>query len=242
MRKTNKYYRTALSTLMDGIPVIAEVLKKYGYYDEAYGEYRIRGIKPEFNWNHRIDGFTLKKDGKVLVHIYWQGDSTDGTDCEYLSTIVSILRSGRDFVIPAAWDNIGGIYGMCERHSPLRIDREELLKAFKEVAKYISPEAIKEREHLRMMKKLREDVDARATKLVIEEEEKPYRGYYNKPRHYWNGFYAVHKCINENVEKLAVMDDATLKKTLKGVFDRNNKDDYYLRKTSCGPIVYDIAI
>ena len=223
-RKTAKYYREILTSgnTSKAVEVLPEIIKKFGskrWGDSKANDYlNLRGYT-EFHWNHQIEGFFIGnyKDskGKLLADIYWQGDSTDGSTSEYARDIMY----GK--VIPAEWDNIGGIYGMCERHSPLRIERDEFAEALKAVAKYLSPEEIKKRK-IAMERAKKED----AVYAMIDAKKKSLDRW--EMEGFWNGRIAVQKLL-ENKPELIDLPIDQLKAITDKVWENNNKSDYSLR-------------
>ena len=143
VRKTAKYYRDILNgnDIRKALSVIPDIITKFGFVDKYRSEIKFGWdtMKENFNWNHAIEGFFLGKDGKLYAHIYWQGDSTDGTD----SVLASYLIGG--YTIKAEWDNVGGSWGMQCRHSPLDVTEDELRKAVKAIIPLLSADLIKAR-------------------------------------------------------------------------------------------------
>lgn len=136
MRKTDKYFRTELRKGFDeGAAVIADVLKKH-----FVGKCHTRvNIESDFNWDHYIDGFILEPDGKVYVNVYWQDDSTDG----YNIIPLDDFKYKSEIIIP-------GKYFFAEQkirhtHSGIRVEKSEIISAFKKAADYLEPAAIKAR-------------------------------------------------------------------------------------------------
>lgn len=143
VRKTAKYYCNILNgnDVRLALSVIPEVIKKFGFVDEYHSEINFPRdvVHKNFNWNHSIEGFNLSRDGKLYAKVYWQGDSTDGTEC----VLASYLIGG--YTIKAAWDNVGGSWGMECRHSPLEVTTDELSKAIKAIVPLLSADLIKAR-------------------------------------------------------------------------------------------------
>lgn len=131
-RKTKKYYRSKLNNFDTGCAVIKEIVQKYGTSTRR-GYYYISNLKPEFNWNHRISGFTLSK-GILYVDIYWQGDSTDGETFVEFSELIAGLRYTGKYTIAANYDYVGGDEQYYCRHSEITIEKQELLNAFSQIA------------------------------------------------------------------------------------------------------------
>lgn len=226
-RKTTKWYRDQLANIESGAKILSEVVKKYGRkyaYKEkqADGTYKERvsyfyiKTDTEFNWNHRLKEICLYPNGKLLVVVYWQGDSTDGDDSVEFNTLLGKTRYG-DYVIPAEYYDADRYGVREERHSPLRIERWEVEGLIKQVEEYLSPKAIK----------LRKVNDARK-----EKSDKIYDFLHShvsrKDDCYWNGRCAVQELL-EKEPKLLDKSYDELQPIIKKVFDNNNKSDYYFR-------------
>lgn len=219
-RKTAKYYREILNgnDIRKAVSVLPEVIKKFGskrwatskHNDQIY----IRSYT-EFEWNHQIEKFGINDKGIVYADIYWQGDSTDGNTSEYANNLIN----GR--VIPAEWDNIGGSYGMVQRHGLLRITREEFTNALKAVAKYLSPEEIKKRK----IANAREETDTKVFNYIDAKKKSLDRW---EMENFWNGRIAVQKVLEKNPELLDKSFDV-LKPIVEKVYSNNEKSDYSLR-------------
>ena len=242
VKKTAKYYRDILAggDIYKSVSVLAEVIKKFGYEDTYYDYKKKKDVKmgrwyiyikpyTKFEWNHKIDKLIYnKKENKVYAEIYWQGDSTDGSTWEE----VNAIKYGK--VIPAEWDKVGGIYGMVERHSPLRIEKEEFVDALKAVTKYLSPEEMKARKirdkRNEVSKKVYDYIDGKKADL----ERWEFEGF-------WNGRWAVQKVLEGNPELLD-KDWEVLKPIVEKVWENNNKSDYSLRGGWCsGEKKYNLA-
>ena len=221
-RKTAKYYRDILlsGNISKSLAIMPEVIKKFGYKRwstcKSNNALNLRGYT-EFEWNHQIRGFFIgdykESKGKLLVDIYWQGDSTDGNESEYASA----LAYGK--VIPAEHEFIGD-RTYC-RHGDLRITREEFANALKAVAKYLSPEEIKKRkiaeERSNKQSAVYAEIDAKKKSLDRWEMEG-----------FWNGRYAVQKLLESKPELIDLPLDQLKAIALK-VWGQNNKSDYSLR-------------
>lgn len=144
MRKTNKYFRDSLAnaknlSMTDLKNLIIEVMKKY--VDQKDSNVYLR---PPYNWNHMLEALSYSKKYGLSVYVYWQGDSTDGTEIVSFDDLFRGTANGREYVIRAEHEFIGG--RTYERHGDLRIEREEIYNLCIELAKYIEPSAIKARE------------------------------------------------------------------------------------------------
>ena len=223
-KKTAKFYREILSSgnISKALEVLPEVIKKFGSkrwsdkYSKQNDTLNLRGYT-EFNWNHRIEGFTIGsyKDakGKLLVDIYWQGDSTDGNTSEYAKDVMY----GK--VIPAEHEWLGD--RTYTRHGDLRISREEFADAIKAVATYLSPENIKARKIAKERSEKQDavyaEIDAKKKSLDRWEMEG-----------FWNGRCAVQKLFESKPELIDLPLDELKAIALK-VWANNNKSDYSLR-------------
>lgn len=136
MRKTDKYFRTELRKgFTEGSAVIADVLKKH-FTGRWSTEVR---VKNEFNWNHCVEGFGLTSKGEVYVNVYWQGDSTDGNNTLRLND----FKYRNEVVIPE--ESFFDGYRTRKKHSDIRVEKSEIISAFKKVADYLEPAAIEAR-------------------------------------------------------------------------------------------------
>lgn len=222
LRKTAKYYRDILNSgnISKSLEVLPEIIKKYGYKrwggSKSNDNINLYGYT-EFNWNHRIEGFFISdyKDnkGKVLVDIYWQGDSTDGNVSEYAKDLVY----GK--TIPAEHEWLGD--RTYTRHGDLRITREEFADALKAVAKYLAPDEIKKR-------KIAVEWGKKVTAIFdeIDTKKKPLDRY--EMEGFWNGRMAVQKLL-ESKSELIDMPLDKLKAIALKVWENNNKSSYSLR-------------
>ena len=236
VRKTTKYYRDILAgdDTRKAVSVIPEVIRKYGINDQ-YNRHYIK-VKTEFNWNHQIEGFMLGNNGRLYAEIYWQGDSTDGTDCELAENLIW----GK--TIAAAWDNIGGAVGYVQRHSPLNITREEFALAVKALAKELTPERIKARKMQMEREKYASCLNKKLNMLVLNPmyNNRYYGAFHNNIEKYHNGECAVRELVFSEPKKFATMPDDELKPILKKVFEQNEKRHSAFQKDERGHNIYDI--
>lgn len=228
MRKTDKFFRETLAKGVNNdtfglICGIIAVVKKHGYKSgDSYCIAFDRETRSKnFNWNHTISGFRVSSKDQLIVNIYWQGDSTDGTEQEYLTDII------RGKTIPAEYDNVGGRWGVVCRHSSLNITRDEVDKAIKALAEWISPKAIKERKLARERADRKINVERKARELCIDNKNDYSYGWHADER-YWNGKRAVDRLVENEFEKLFPMTDEELTKIFNKVFDNNYKKNYDL--------------
>lgn len=228
-KKTAKYYRDIFTSgnISLAISVLPEVIKKFGYkrhgkYSKTNDYINLKGYT-EFNWNHQIEGFFLTDKGMVCADIYWQGDSTDGNDSEYVNN----LRYGK--TIPAEHEWLGD--RTYYKHSDLRISRDEFEDAIKALGKFLAPDAIKARKEEKRKSELREKV----FDLVKENAPKNSRGGWGRDEgweRYWNGREAVEKVLANNPDLLNKTFDE-LKPIVEKVFANNNRSDYSMRGGWC---------
>lgn len=143
-RKTKKFYRELIAKQMLNTPIstIREVICKYAPEDKWWTRIYLAD-KTKFNWNHKIERIGVSTDLKGMPYfsIYWQGDSTDGTTSADLMSVVSAVRYGRDYVIPAEHEFLGD-RTYC-RHSDLRISKAEVEDAYKALIAYLTPQTKK---------------------------------------------------------------------------------------------------
>lgn len=234
-KKTAKYYREILASgnISKSLEILPEVIKKFGYKrwseDKSNNALNLRGYT-EFNWNHQIRGFFIgshkEAKGRLLVDIYWQGDSTDGNESEYASA----LAYGK--TIPAVHEWLGD-RTYC-KHGDLRITREEFADALKAVAKYLAPEEIKKR-------KIAKERSKKQTAVynAIDEKKKSLDRY--EMEGFWNGRSAVQKLL-ESKPELIDLPLEELKTIALKVWENNNKSSYSLRGGYySGELKYNLA-
>jgi len=238
VRKTAKYYRDILSgnDVRLSLSVIPEVIKKFGFVDKYHSEIKFGWdtMKENFNWNHAIEGFFLSKDGKLYAHIYWQGDSTDGTD----SVLASYLIGG--YTIKAEWDNVGGSWGMECRHSPLNVTEDELRKAIKAIVPLLSADLIKARKKYVENEPFVMPLYKRINTLLLN--DRPYNRYgsdeYKEKRH--NAEDAVRSLV-EDAKKYMQMPERECGIILNKIYEQNYKLNSELSKNEKGEKVYNLA-
>ena len=236
-KKTAKFYRDILASgnISKSLEVLPEVIKKFGSkrwsdkYSKQNDTLNLRGYT-EFNWSHRIEGFFIgtcgNAKGKLLVDIYWQGDSTDGNESEYARDLIY----GK--VIPAEHEWLGD--RTYTRHGDLRISREEFADAIKAVATYLSPENIKAR-------KIEKERSEKQTAIyaTIDAEKKSLDRW--EMENFWNGRYAVQKLL-ESKPELIDLPLEELKPICLKVWQNNFKSDYSLRGGYySGTKIYNLA-
>ena len=232
-RKTINYYRNELAKGFNET-IIKEVIKKYG----NNGTIRFNRDDTEFHWNHRVEDIGIDKSGNLWLGIYWQGDSTDGT----CSVKVSDFRYRNEVVIPAEhFFDCGRTY---ERHSDIRVSREELNDAINAVLTYISPERIKAR------KEYAEKcaVAKRIHNYTGNELYKQYAGgFWQRDERWYNGINAVDAYYESHWKELGKLTDERLKEVVKAVFLANYKYDRNMAMTKPehawekGKKIYDLS-
>ncbi len=230
VKKTAKYYRDILSgdNISAALKVLPEVIKKYGYKRwETAKEGGIINLKKytEFEWNHQIEGFFLTDKDVPCVDIYWQGDSTDGNNSLYVRECVN------GYVIPAEHEVIDG--GTYYKHSDIRISRDEFSAALKAVAKYLSPEAIKERK----IAAKRGELDNKVFAFIDAKKKDLDRWELGD---FWNGRMAVQRLL----EKEPGLLDKTweeIEPIVSQVYEKNNKTIYSYGGSKEYDLTYRVA-
>lgn len=232
-RKTINYYRNELAKGFNET-IISDVIKKYG----NNGQIRFDTRKVKFHWNHCIDSIGVGKNGGLWLGIYWQGDSTDGTD----SVNVSDFRFRNEVVIPASSYFDG--YRTRYNHSDIRVSREELNEAVKEVLNYISPESIKARKEYEQ----KCEVNKKIHNYTGNELYNRYAGgFWSRDERWFNGIHAVDAYFEAHWKELGRLTDERLKEVVKAVFLTNYKYDCNIAKTKPehswekGEKIYDLS-
>lgn len=209
-RKTNKYYREELAKSHNTLTMenlIKEIIGKYGNDDEISPE------RAEFNWNHCVTAFRISGLNKrLLVRVYWQGDSTDGDDYVYFD---DLYRNGKSTIKST------------DQHGTLYVEKEELTELISNLAKWLMPNEIKAR-------KIRAEISKIESMVSRKLGNEYYRNYYNKYNSngepYYNGCGAVRKMLEEQGEKLLKMSEEEILKAVEKVFKVNFKSDYHFGK------------
>lgn len=221
-RKTAKYYREELvrpHSVTDLENLIKEVCTKFGGKDNSISLWN----RVEYNWNHRVEGFDIAKNGRVLVKVYWQGDSTDGTDYVYLT---DVLRKGIEVIRAEHHFDCGRTY---EVHGDIRVEKYEVVSLVSELAKWLSADEIKKRKISAMLFEKEQVVNR---KLGNDYYNEYACGWGANKEGYYNGCAAVRQLVKELGEKLLKMEDAEILRVVDVVFKKNNKNDYYFGKKS----------
>ena len=221
IRKTAKYYREILAgnDIRKSLSVIPEIIKKFGFVDKYRSEINFGRdvVSKNFNWNHSIEGFDLSKDGKLYAKVYWQGDSTDGT--EYV--LANYLVGGH--TISAEWDEVGGSWGRVCRHSPLNVSADEIGKAVKEIIPLLSAELIRARKKYQENEPFVMPMYGRINRFL--EREHPYNrwGDDEYKKKYRNAEGAIRELTISEAKKYMQMSERECETILDDVFSKNFK-------------------
>lgn len=213
IRKTTKFFKERLANC--DASVIAEVIKLYGRNNQFY----LRN-ETEFHWNHRISRFRINDKKQISIEIYWQGDSTDGTES------VLLPRALNGVTIPAEhFYDCGRTY--C-RHSDITIKRDEVLDAMKIMGNLISDELKKEikaeKDIERKIKKLTKRVQPFLEAYKAQREKERKNGYRDLADKTFFGISGVEKAIVEKHDDLLALNDEQLEKAIRYIFNANRKD------------------
>ena len=239
VRKTAKYYREILNgnNIYKSLEVIPEIMKKFGFVGEYSTEINFSRdvVHDNFNWNHSIEGFYLSKKGELYVHVYWQGDSTDGTE----SVLARYLVGG--YTINAKWEDVGGSWGRECVHSPLNISADEISKAVKAIIPLLSSDLIKARKKYQENRPFVMPLYKRINTLVLN--DRPYNRYgddeYKQKRH--NAEDAVRSLV-EDAKKYMQMPESECGKLLNKVYEQNYKLDSEFKRNAEGEKIYNLAM
>lgn len=193
-------------------------LEKY-FKDKWTTEVRLRNIG--MGWDHKIQGFGLNQKGQVYVTIYWQGDSTDGTESVLLKNVVGQT----EYVIPARYES-----GYCT-HGRITVRRDEIADALKEFAREISPAAIKERNERKKMDEFLRETDMKVS-------DRWYDSYRYEPEKWWNAKTAVRKYFEKNWKELMKMDGTERDGIMSRIFKANCRNNYFFKRDSKGEKIY----
>ena len=221
MRKTINDYRNCLArgvnndtlSLLDAITYAIEKFGAgYGTHKAIYFDKETRS--KNFNWNHTIKDIEVYNK-KVILSVYWQGESTDGSKSICLTDAIKGTR------IPAEYDNIGNRV-VC-RHSAIDVTREEVDKAIKALGEYISLDAIKAREKAKIKAEREKEMEMRVNGLCLGSKED--YSYGLRTEMYLNGKRAVNAVVKRDFDKLFNLKDEELKAILDKVYWQNHKSD-----------------
>ena len=238
VRKTAKYYRDILNgnDIRKALSVIPDIINKFGFVDKYRSEIKFGWdtMKENFNWNHAIEGFFLGKDGKLYANIYWQGDSTDGTD----SVLASYLIGG--YTIKAEWDNVGGSWGMVCRHSPLNVTEDELRKAIKAIVPLLSANLIKARKKERENEPYVMPLYKRINTLVLNKRPSNMWGS-DKDKQKRNNAEDAVRSLVEDAKKYMDMPEKECGVILNKIYEQNYKVDADFKTNEDGKKIYNLS-
>lgn len=240
IKKTAKWYRETLAKcdVRTALALIPEIIKKFGFVSKYRSEINFSRevVHDNFNWNHCIEGFDLAKDGKLYAKVYWQGDSTDGT--EYV--LASELIYGK--VIPAEWDNVGGEWGQVCRHSPLRVATDELPKAIKAIIPLLATDLIRARKKVQENEPFVMPMYGRINRWL--KYEHPYNNWgsdsYREKRN--NAESAIRELCIPDAKKYMKMSEQECHAIFNKVWDKNYKTNEEMPRDEKGKKVYNLAI
>ena len=232
MRKTINDYRNCLAKGVNNdtlslLGAVAYAVEKfgadYGTHKAVYFDRETRS--KNFNWNHTINAIKVY-DMKVILSVYWQGDSTDGSEGVYLTDAIKGIR------IPAEYNDIGDRV-VC-RHSDINVTREDVDKAIKALGEYISLDAIKARENAKIRAEREKEMEMRVNGLCLN--NKVHNDRLSIDEEHRNGKKAVYAVVKRDFDKLFNLKDEELKAILDKVYWQNHKDD---RHFICGVFTKD---
>ena len=237
-RKTAKYYREILggNDIYKSLSVIPEIIKKFGFVDKYRSEINFgrEVVSKNFNWNHSIEGFDLAKDGTLYAKVYWQGDSTDGT--EYV--VARYLIGG--YTINANWDNVGGSWGMECRHSPLNVEDEEIRKAVKEIIPLLSADLIKARKQWQENEPYVMPLYGRINKVLADYSISMWAPDDVKQKRH-NGEDAVRSLLIPNAKKYMLMGERECRDIIEQIFEQNYKLNKDIPTDKEGEKIYNLS-
>jgi hypothetical protein len=240
VKKTAKWYRDQLAKcdVRTALNLIPEIIKKFGFVTKYRSEINFprKVVSDNFNWNHSIEGFDLSKVGQLYAKVYWQGDSTDGT--EYVPA--RYLIGG--YTIKAEWDNVGGSWGMRCRHSPLEVTEEELRKAIKAIIPLLATDLIRARKKTQENEPFVMPMYGRINRFL--EREHPFNRWgtdtYTEKWHNAEG--AIRELAIPDAKKYMKMTERECESILDKVFEQNFKTNAEFTKDDKGNKVYNLAI
>jgi hypothetical protein len=211
-RKTAKYYREQLNIVKNCSmlnSLIKELVDKYG----SNRELSIDGNK--CNWNHWVDGFYISPKNELFVSVYWQGDSTDGTD--YVSFNELFNRGKCVIRSKSFWD------GNRTRivHSDINVEKYELDNLISLLIEWLSPNAIKERKIKAEITKLKGMVNSK----MGNEYYQKYSRRFGANEEYYNGRGAVAELMDKKAIDFIKMDFDEVMEIIDKVFRNNYKTD-----------------
>lgn len=221
MRKTINDYRNCLAKGLnnDTLSLLGAVTYAVEKFGANYGTHKAIYFDKEtrsknFNWNHTINAIEVYNNKKVILSVYWQGDSTDGSKSICLTDAIKGTR------IPAEYDNIGN-RAVC-RHSAIDVTREDADNAIKALGEYISLDAIKAREKAKIKAEREKEMEMRVNGLCFGNKA---HNKWGSDERYSNGKRAVNAVVKRDFDKLFSLKDEELKAILDKVYWQNHKSD-----------------
>ena len=236
VKKTAKWYRDQLAKcdVRTAINLIPEIIKKFGFVTKYRSEINFprEVVSDNFNWNHSIEGFTFSKVGQLYAKVYWQGDSTDGT--EYVPA--RYLIGG--FTIKAEWENVGGSWGQVCKHSPLEVTEEELRKAIKAIIPLLDAKLIRARKKERENEPFVMPMYGRINKYLSDAHPYNRWGTDSYKEKHNNAESAIREITISDAKKYMKMDERTCRAILSEIYDLNYKSNAEMAKDKDGKVIY----
>lgn len=226
-----KFYREELAKSQNNTmleTLIKEVLEKWG------GKYNeITPKRVEYNWNHRVVSFSLGKGGRVLVKVYWQGDSTDGDDFVYLA---DVLRKGEDVIRAVHHFDCGRTY---EVHSDICVEREEVLNLVKSLVGWLSPNEVKARKLAEQRSQFRISLNPKMNEFY----KRGGHGFFSRDESNDNGYNAVRELLDKEIDKLMKLTMEEVHSIMEKVFRQNCKSNSFFKMNWNGDreVPYDLS-
>lgn len=238
VKKTAKWYRDTLAKcdVRTAISLIPEIIKKFGFVTKYRSEINFGRdvVHDNFNWNHSIEGFDLTKDGKVYAKVYWQGDSTDGT--EYV--LATDLIYGK--TIPAVHEWLGD-RTYC-KHSDLRVTPDELRNAIKAIIPELATDLIRARKKRQENEPYVMPMYKRINQYLNDAHPYNRWGGDTYQEKYNNAECAIRELTISEAKKYMQMDEKECRTILAKVYDNNYKTNAEMQRDENGNKVYNLAI
>lgn len=231
-RKTAKYYREELTrphSVIDTENLIKEVCTKFGGKDKSISLMN----RVDFNWNHRVEGFSIGKSGRVLVRVYWQGDSTDGDDFVYLT---DVLRKGVDVIPADHYFECGRTY--C-KHSDIRVEKYEVESLVAELVNWLSPAEVKARKLAEQRRQFRISLNPKMNEFY----KRGSHGWMRRDESNDNGCNAVRELLDKELDKLMKLTMEDVHNIMEKVFRQNCKSNSFFKMNWNGDreVPYDLS-
>ena len=97
-RKTKKWYtEQCQSDPKRRFELLPEILMKYGDHTPRSQFYSVKIRPVKNNWNGGIEEITYSKRYGLTCDVYWQGDSTDGTETSVPMTKTGVIVKAANF-------------------------------------------------------------------------------------------------------------------------------------------------